>query len=328
MTDQEILQQSKSAYGQWCVQWRQHAVTHKSFKMKPLTDFVNSGIGKAVLCVANGYSFQAEIETIKKYRQNVDILCCDKTLGHLIDNGIYPDFCMVCDANVNYDKYLKPWKDKLDKTVMFLNVCGNPQWSQNGNWKDIYFFVNRDILKSENEFSALSGCQNFIPAGTNVSNAMVILLNQSDESGKKNYFGYDKILTIGYDYSWQFDKNYYAFSGDGGGKKWYMNHITALNFKGELCQTSTNLMFSCRWLQKYVDTFKIPLFQCSPSGIFRGLQISDLPTQMQYNHKREDGNKVNNKVKEAQLLKARLEMIGRELNEIAFDHYCNAFATA
>ena len=125
----QIMQQSLQAYNQWKDIWRKHAKENSVHEMKSLDDFKNTGVGKAVLCVANGYSFELEIETIKKHRENVDILACDKTLGHLIDHGIKPDFVIVCDANVNYEKYMEKWKDQLQDTVLFSNVAANPKWA-------------------------------------------------------------------------------------------------------------------------------------------------------------------------------------------------------
>jgi hypothetical protein len=151
LTTEDITQQSLRAINQWGTLWRTHAKEHSKYEMRSLEELENVGIGKAVVCVANGYSLELEIETLKKYQGNVDILCCDKTLGHLLDNGITPTYCIVCDAKVSYEKYLEPWKDKLQNTILFQNVCGNPEWTNQGNWKDRYFFVNKDVLGSEKD---------------------------------------------------------------------------------------------------------------------------------------------------------------------------------
>jgi len=197
MKKESLVAQSNAAYDQWKEQWRENAKIHSQYKMKDIFDLQATGIGKAALACANGYSLEENMETIKKYADNVDIICCDKSLGHLIDNGVNPKYCIICDANVNYEKYLKPYEGKLQDTIALINVCANTKWSENGNWKDKYFFVNRDVIKSEVEFSNISGCKNFIPAGTNVSNAMIIMLTQSTNEQRLNFFGYDKILLIG-----------------------------------------------------------------------------------------------------------------------------------
>jgi len=321
MKEDAIIKQSKAAYKQWCVQWREHAKYHgDNFKMKSFEDFANIGIGKACLCIANGYSFEEEIETIKKYQNNVDILCCDKTLGHCLDNGIIPTYCVVADANVSFDTYMEKYKNKLQNTILFINVCGNTKWSIEGNWKDIYFYLNKDAIKSENEFGALSKCKNVIPAGTNVSNAMLILMSQSDDTGRKNFFGYDKYLLIGFDYSFS-DDGYYAFNKTGNGKINYMRNLFIRDIAGRDCYTSNNLLFSAQWLSKYLSVYKLPVVQCSKRGIVADKIVRDLKDQMTYNHKREDAEKVIMLVKEQAIIAKKIADITNELKDVSLDHY-------
>lgn len=328
MNSQDVINQSKGAYNQWCKQWRDHAKQHAQFAPhKSLKDFSNIGVGKACLAVANGYTFEENIDTIKKYKDNVDILCCDKTLGHLLDNGITPAYCIVCDANVNYEKYMEPWKDKLQDTILFINVCGNPKWSLNGNWKDKYFFVCVDAIKSEVEFSGLSNCQNMIPAATNVSNAMIVLLTQSDNRGRRNFFGYDKILLIGFDYCWRHDKKYYAFDDTANGKNHYMRHIYNKTMAGTLAYTSTNLAFSARWLEQYISNFRLPVVQCSRETMLRTQYTGELEKQMQYNFKREDRKAVITSVNERERLQKRLEEINSQLVQVGREHYFSFLST-
>ena len=322
MNTEAIKQQSNAAYKQWAEQWRAHAREHSKFKQPTFEKFENIGVGRAVLCVANGYSFEEEIETIKAHQENVDIMACDKTLGNLIDNGVTPTYCMVCDANVDADKYLEKWKDKLKDTTLFINVCANPEWTKRGNWKEVVFFSNRDVIDSHLEFAKLSGCPNFIPAGTNVSNAMVILLTQSDNEGRQNVFGYDKILLIGFDYSWRFNGKYYAFDEDANGKAGYMRHVYTVTPKGNFCYTSGNLTFSMDWLKTYVTAFKLPVVQCSADSllVLNG-KAANLAEQMQYSFKPEDRGPVKSAVKELREIKKRELELLTKINSIGRDHY-------
>ena len=319
MDESAVRQQSLSALKQWDKQWTEQAATHAKYKMKSMEQFRNYGIGKACLIVANGYSFEENIETIKKHQDNVDILACDKTMAHCINNGVTPDFVLVCDANVNYEKYMEPVKDKLQDTVLFINVCANPQWTANGNWKDIYFFVNMDVLGSERKFQAISGCPNVIAAGTNVSNAQVILLTQCTNDRRDNFFGYDKLLLIGFDYSWD-DNKYYAFDGDGGGKQHYMKHSYCFNLAGDFVYSSTNLTFSSRWLDRYIKGFKIQAVQCSKRSIQGGIARGDLAEQMQYRYKPEHREEVADLVSRRLALTAKIDELNACLFNIDRDH--------
>jgi hypothetical protein len=327
MNDKVIKAQSEAAYKQWAEQWRDHCIQNKKFEKKSWNVFENSGIGKAILCVGNGYSLEENIEIIKKYKDNVDIICCDKTLGHLINNGIYPTFCVVCDANVDYDKYLKPYEDKLKNTILFINACANPKWSHNGNWKNKYFFVNKDILKSEKEFMELSGTVNVMPAGTNVSNAMLILITQSDNEGRRNFFGYDKIILIGYDYSWKAEGGYYAFDHDGSGKRNYMTHTYAVSPAGNFIYTSGNLNFSCDWLSTYVSTYALPVVQCAKDSIFQIGKCQDLETQMQYRFKIEDKDFIQCAFNEIRLLELKLNELKQKISKIGREHWLSNVST-
>jgi hypothetical protein len=321
MKESAIKAQSEAAYKQWSTQWRAHCVEHFNYPKKSLRDFENVGVGRAIVCVANGYSFEEQIETLKANQENVDILCCDKTLGHLLANGITPTYCMVCDANVDYEKYLKPFEGQLQDTILFMNVCANPQWSKNGNWKDRYFFVNQDIIDSHLEFSKLSGCLNFMPAGTNVSNAMVILLSQSDNVARRNVFGYDKILLLGFDYSWKFEGKYYAFNDDGDGKAKYMRHSYVMTPSGKFAYTSGNLIFSKDWLAKYVSAFNLPVVQCAPDSLLQFGKAGSLETQMKYSHKREDKARVLKLVRELREVEKRSLELQGVIQAIGKDHY-------
>jgi len=322
MNTEAIRQQSNAAIKQWGPQWRENAKKHSAFKQPTLEEFENCGVGRAVLCVANGYSFEEEIDTIVKNHQNVDIMACDKTMGHLLDHGVAPTYVMVCDANVDYKKYMEPWKDKLQNTILFINVCANPEWSHNGNWKKIVFFSNLDVIDSHVEFSKLSKCPNFIPAGTNVSNAMVIMLTQSDNEGRKNFFGYDKILLIGYDYSWRHGGKYYAFDEDGGGKTHYMKHAYIVTPGGEFCYTSGNLQFSAEWLKTYISAFKLPVVQCSKHAMLAlGGRTGKLEEQMQYRFRTQDRGQVKNLIKELKGLKQREQEIINAVNFIGREHH-------
>lgn len=319
-TPEETRQQSLACYHQWKDIWQENAKFHGTrFPMKPLSEFINIGIGKAALCIANGYSFEENIETIKKNQHNVDIIACDKTIMHCIENGIIPKFCIVCDANVSYEKYLEPIKEKLKDTILIINVCANTKWAISGNWKDIFFFVSMDVLNTEHIFSGISGCQNIIPAATNVSSQMVVILTQSNNHGVQNFFGYDKYLLIGFDYSW--GENYYAFDKDGGGKINYMKNIYLKNIRGDLCCTSSNLMFSARWFESYLRAFRLPIFQCSDRSIVSGIAgVKDLENEMLYSYRPEDSQFVKKLVTMKKELSDRIAEIDLKMTDIAFDH--------
>lgn len=321
----DTLNQSKQAYRQQCELWRKHAIEHKVMApFKPMSDFQNIGVGKALIIVANGASFEEHIETLKANHHGHDILCCDKTLGHLLNHGIKPTYCLVADARVNYERYMEPWKDQLEDTILFMNVTANTKWSFNGNWKDKYFFVNFDVIRSEIEFMGLSGCQNKIPAATNVSNAMVVFVTQSDNTGRRNYFGYDKIALLGFDYSWKPDGNYYAFDKSGRGKHNYMRHVYAVNRSGEMVFTSNNLIFSAKWLENYLSIFNLPVVNCSTDGLLGRVKVKPLEKQIPYSFQPQDRAIVLSDMKRREDLLREVRSIEQRVRSIGDAHW-NSF---
>lgn len=327
LSKEDIHKQSVRAYGQWAVQWREHARIHSKYEMKPMTDLEMSGVGKAVLCVANGYSLEEEMPTIRQYAHLVDIVCCDKTLGHLLRHGIRPTYCLVADANVSYEKYLEPYKDQLSDTILLANVCCNPEWTEKGNWKDRYFFSVMDVIKSELEWTKLSGCPNMMAAGTNVSNSLVIAMTQSDNTGRRNAFGYDKILLIGFDYCWGAETGYYAFDWDGGGKRNYMRHTYLMDIAGRTVYSSTNLIFSAKWLDSYVGTYRLPVIQCTKRSVFATRKSGILAQQMNYSFRPDDRDRVKRLGELRRMAQEQKKRYERELSMVAREHYYSYLAS-
>lgn len=319
--------QSEQVLQQQGDKWRAHAKQHAELAPhKSLDDFQNVGVGKALIIVANGYSFEKQIDVLKERHHGHDVMCCDKTLGHLLNHGIKPTYCLVADANVKYS-YMEPWKDQLNKTILFMNVTANPEWSFNGNWKDKYFFVNFDVLRSEREFMPLSKCPNKVAAATNVSNNMVVFVTQCDNNQRRNFFGYDKIILLGFDYSWLPDGHYYAFDKTGKGKHNYMRHIYTINRHAKLVFTSSNLLFSAQWLENYLSIFKLPVVNCSPDGILGKVKTRPLAEQIPYTFKVGHRDIVKSEIRRRDELAVELRRIEHRLMGIGEQHWNNFVQT-
>lgn len=325
----QIVQQSEAAYKQWAKQWRENAIAHNKpiFTQNKISDFLNVGVGRACVVIANGYSFEENIELVKKHRKNVDVMVCDKTLGHCLDHGVVPTYCMVSDANVSYEKYMEKYKDQLQDTVLFINACANHKWSHNGNWKKVYTLVHKDVSKNEIEFCELSGSQNIVIAGTNVSNMQVVILTQCDMGKRQNYFGYDKIILLGFDFSWRHDGKYYSFDKDAKGKRQYMAHMFAKTQGGSYCNTSGNLIFSAQWLSGYVKGFGLPVVLGSKESLLDIKAVDDLEKQLVYRHQPKDREVVQTSVKRINFLSDELEKEKKKMHRIGMDHYFAHVAT-
>lgn len=272
LNKEDTERQSKAAYTQWKETWRKHAAHARVINEKRgnprLIDLSLIGLNRLAVIVGLGQSLENEIEMIKEYqgREGIDIICVDKAYGVLMERGIKPRLVLVADAVVSYEKWAEPFIDQTDDVILVSSVTANEKWSE--NWKGpVYFSVHKDNIGTHTEMSKISGIEDIMPAASNVGNSIIVLATQ--------YLMYQEQLLIGYDYSWQPDRNYYAFSGDVDGvyvnkQHWQKSGIcTGLNNRMHF--QSENLTFAARWLMNYYEAkikeLPIAFFNCGDSGI-------------------------------------------------------------
>lgn len=255
LTNEEIQRQSWAAYNQWRSDWIANTKHNKNYiKRSIYKELEGMGRGKNLIIVANGPSLGKHWDLIKQYRQYFHIACVDKAFKPLMEHGIVPNFVCLCDANVDYKKYC----EGLDTSQTFLlsNIAGEKNWVS--NWKgNVYFFINKDSIKSEQLFTSISNYAEYIPAASNVSNALIVLC----------FFilKYDYNLLTGYDYSWKLGEYY----SDGPTSKecWMSSHILS-DLKGDRVRLSQNLSFSARWISDFLVSVSAKNFiNCSGQGL-------------------------------------------------------------
>lgn len=261
MSNDEVLQQSNSAFNQWRDLWDSHALRHKAIHDNNPTshrDLIYKGYGKNLLCVAMGPSLEDEIDFIAENKDKFDIACVDKAFQPLMEKGIKPTYVFVADAKVSFDVWCKDHAADTEGIILVSSVTANPEWAE--AWKGpVYYYVNKDNIKTEERYAPMSGVREMIPAGSNVGNSIVIFAPQVLE--------YDNYFLIGYDFCWGDDDNYYAFHDNN--KRYAMKHHYMVDNSGRLVNTSGNLWFSCRWLQDFINQYHKhrPIFNCS-KGLF------------------------------------------------------------
>ena len=281
LTCKEVLNQSNAVFGQFGhSKWIPFAKFNKHFPHKDANSFKHKGLGKFLLCCAMGASLEDNIETIKKYRDRVEILTCDKGFGTLLEHGVKADYVVICDANILFD-HVEKYIDATDGVSLLSTVYANPKWLY--HWKgDRYFFIHEDSIGTEEHFKKIFGNEiRMIPAGSNVSNAMIIFMTGCNEQTNENWAGYEKYILVGYDYSWRPNGNYYAWSNPTP-KRYYMNHRTLLDFNGDMVFSSENLRFSARWLYSYITTFNLPVVNCSGRGLLDIPHKNNLENELKF----------------------------------------------
>lgn len=264
---QDVKKQSTAVFGQFGEsKWIPFAKENSQHtnRRDPM-ELQNCGVGKVLLAVAFGASLESQIETIKKYRDRIDIICPDKAFKPLMDHGVRPDYVMLCDCNIMWPKW---GPDEVDtKGIKLLATpYANTMWTR--RWQGpIYFYVNRDAIGSEKIFLEILGSKTrSLPASSNVSNAQVVFMTGIDEWNRSVFAGYEKILLTGYDYSWKPEGNYYAWANPKP-KRYYMHHQTLRDYNQDRVFSSENLIFSAKWLTTYVQSFGLNVVNCSGGGL-------------------------------------------------------------
>lgn len=287
---EEVLAQSKAAMAQWGPTWEKHA-TRNGELFKKLghshKELLFKGAGRTLVICGMGPSLETQIDTLKKYQDNpaVDIMCVDKAMGFLLDRGVTPKWVNIADAGIDYNRWCEKNIEKTRDIHLLSNITANPEWTHNWrynqNENNIWFYVNRDNIQSEKIYSAISGCNDLIHAGSNVGNSCVIFA--------ASILGYEEILLLGFDFAWRYEDNYYAFADEkeiGTNKRGWMRHMMQIDKSGNVTNTSQNLNFSARWLSDYYNLelkqFGIKIFDCSKTGILFGVPDANLESKMQH----------------------------------------------
>lgn len=270
-----VKEQSIAVFNNFEKKWTEHSLRNVKVKKANPDIFWNIGLGKNLVVCAMGASLEKDIEAIKQYRDKVDVMCCDKAFGKLLDNEIKADYVMLADANISYDKWLKPYIDQTKGVKLISTIYANPEWCE--NWQgEVSFYMNKDAISTEKYFLPTWGDSvRLIPASSNVSNAMLVFMTGCDDNLRINYSGYQNYFLTGFDYSWKTDGNYYAFDNPID-KRHYMNHKTFLDVNKDVCHTSENLIFSAKWMMQFVTSFGLPIVNCSGRGLLEIPKSGDL----------------------------------------------------
>ena len=281
----QVKQQSNAVFGQFGPKWKESCAFNAKLERLSAKDLHTVGVGRYLVLAALGESLEDSLPILRKYRDRFDLVTCDKAFGILLENGIKADYVQICDTNIP-TRWIENHVDDT-KGVKLLATCyANTEWTR--RWKGPrYFYINKDSIGTEKVFLDIMGKETrVIPAGSNVSNAMLIFMVGTDEFYSANWSGYEGYFLVGYDYSWRPHQTtgvnskvgkYYAFN-DPIPKRFYMNHRTSLDYNGDIVHTSENLLFSAKWMYSYVTAFNLPVVNCSGRGIL------DIPRRLSIEH--------------------------------------------
>lgn len=256
MKYKEVEEQSKLAFNVWKNLWIKNITENDKRIETKLSEISNKYTDKKIVIFAYGPSF---LENVKSFKEselygNSIIMCVDKAFRPLTQNGIQPDFCLIADGQVDSKKWLDGVEDKYIKNSKLIsNVYGNPGWSRKwseiaGN-KAIYWYLNKDNIKTHEFFADYTKYREVIPAASNVSNSCCVLASQ--------IMGSKEIYLYAFDYSWISNKNYYGV--DDNYKRAHIGHMRFVDNKliePDIVWASSNMDFSSRWLETWANFTK------------------------------------------------------------------------
>jgi hypothetical protein len=257
LSKSEIQEQSVKAHDRWKEIWAENA-SNNAKNHKQFQPIEQSGTNRKLIIVSFGTSLKENLTDIKKHNLHFeyDIMCIDKSLKTCLEFGIIPKYCVMSDAQVNFEEWGLIDKNICRSVILLSALTANYKWSEYWliNQGQVYFYLNKDHLRTHRIYGEyLEGKQAFIiPASSNVGNAAYVLSSL--------VLGYKKILLAAYNYSFPLFGDYYGSQNETPidtnmklKKHSFCNHFSMIDLAGEVVQCSYNMQFSAKWLIGFID---------------------------------------------------------------------------
>lgn len=248
--------------------------------------------GLPVVLVAAGPSLDKNIHILKKYKDNVIILCADIITFKLLENDIIPDF--VC--NIDSHETVMEFFHGLDNSNLTL-VCPTTAYPKLVNdWKGKLIFFNQTDIPGQEKEKILSKITKKTGGFGSFFNRFFVGATMLQLSKILNP---SIIMLMGYDFAFSDGKHYC----DGAARrraeyenvKWNTNNNieerTQAHIKMELglsdkeyiidgvkIKGKTNLDFYKNVFIELIMHYKLPVINCTEGGIFRDIDCMNLET--------------------------------------------------
>ena len=255
---EEVTKQSIRAYKRWKSLWHENAAHNKAV-YTATQSLIAKGAGKGVIIFGFGPSFSGNAKQVSSnnLHHQYDVICVDKALKGCIENKIIPNYVLVADAQVSFEKYGTIAPELCKRITLLAAITANYKWAEywRANGGTVQFIINKDGIRTHKVFSKYldpnKGECIQIPAASNVFNAAYVFATL--------VLKYSEVLLCGADYSFKLKGTYYGDASKpvdtnwGVSKKYFTNHYTMLDVNNELVQVSHNMSFSARWLTDFIN---------------------------------------------------------------------------
>lgn len=275
-------------------------------RTKPLMYLVNTRPYSRVpiLLISAGPSLDRNIESIKKYKDRVIIICVDVVLFKLIENDITPDFVV----NIDPSNSIKRFWDGVDtsKSILVCPTTTNTHTIE--SWNGNIFLFNQIDFKGTEKGVALKKIIESTRGYGNIQNRYFVGATALQFSYILNP---SLILLAGYDFAFTDNKAY--CDGFLERKLWttqaaegteehaaILDKLKSNEIKKEVEYTSTyGKVWTTRLLEIYKNTFSnmvlssgVPTINCTEGGILNTIPCASLGDTIKDNCK-DTINKIN-----------------------------------
>jgi hypothetical protein len=266
--EDEVLSHSKRAFEMWKDLWIKNCNLNRHKIKTSLKQILGIYRDKKTFLFAYGPSFLKNIEEFKQseYFGSPDCVigCVDKAFRPLVEHGVQPDYVLVADGTVKAEWFEGVSDEAVKRAFLITNVYASPVWSD--HWAKvaganrIFWYLNKDNMKTEEFFSKIAGYNEIIEAASNVGNGLVVF--------SAKILGSKKIHLLAFDYSWD-DGLYYGAVDHK--KKNYIGQLNRVDHNNKIVKASVNMEFSAGWLDHYIKyasvNYGTEIFNCTGAGI-------------------------------------------------------------
>ena len=282
LNEKETIAHSKRAFEMWKPLWVENCQLNKPKIETSLKDILGKHRNQTAILFSYGPSFEKNVKEVlnsdvMKNRENYVITCVDKAFRPLCERGLQADYVVVADGSVCASTWLSGCsQENYKNSCLISNVYGSPgwsdAWSENAGNKNIFWYLNKDQIKTEEYFGPLVNYYDIIMAASNVANSMVVLTAQ--------ILGSKKILLFGFDYS--FKDKYYGTTDNY--KRWALGTEHKIDIHGDIIRNTLNMDFSAKWLEQYIAKAKYDyntlIINYTNDGIIKGREAMEVETRI------------------------------------------------
>ena len=206
--------------------------------------------GKKVVIVAGGPSVDDEMESIKKYRDEITVFAVGTIVRKLLANEIYPDVIVITDPQETMYKQVLD----LDLAKIPLILLSTASKSVMEYYKGPVFLAYQDGYDMAEKVAIENGYPLFLTGGSVTTTALDISIQ----------FGASEIILVGTDLA--FTNNLSHAKGVGREIEDKAGLRQVLSVTGGVVYTSKNLDIYRKWIEHRIEGLQTPVIYNTSSG--------------------------------------------------------------